>query len=194
MDDSKFANRPEGLHPLLRTRYSPRVFDTRAIPAAVLERLWQAAQWAPSCYNEQPWRFVFAAKDDAEAFARIASTLVPANAWAREAPVLGISVASTTFARNGKPNPWATHDVGQAMAYLTIQARAEHLWVHQMGGFNAGLARELLGIPDGFDPVAAFAMGYLPPLDSLAEEVRAKECAPGNRKPVESFVFRGHWR
>lgn len=153
--------RPAELHPLLHERFSTRSYQPKPVAPALLKTLFEAAQWAPSCFNEQPWRFAVASKEvDPEAFARIASTLVSGNAWALEAPVLGIAFANQHFARNAKPNRWGAYDTGQAMAHLTVQAQSLGLNVHQMGGFDEAKALALPGVPEGHEAMAAFAIGY----------------------------------
>lgn len=153
--------RPPELHPLLRDRFSARSYQEKAVSPETIRTLFEAAHWAPSCFNEQPWRFAVASKAvDPAAFERLASTLVAGNAWALEAPVLGIAFANLRFARNGKDNRWGAYDTGQALAHLTIQAQALGLNVHQMGGFDATKALEVLAVPDGHEAMAAFAIGY----------------------------------
>ena len=194
MNEKKVANRPAGLTAVIRNRFSPRVFTARPVTGEELERLFEAARWAASCYNEQPWSFVYAAKEDAEAFAGILSALVPFNpGWAKGAAAVGFAVAHMTFAKNGKPNAWGWYDTGAAMAQLSAQATAEGLVVHQMGGFDAAKAREVMGLPEGFDPAAAFAIGEMPELETLAADVAAVEGVPSERKPRAEFVFRGRW-
>jgi nitroreductase len=145
--------------------------------------------------NEQPWRFVVAARrDDPEGHARIGATLVAANAaWALRAPVLMIVAAKTAFARNGAPNPTAFYDAGQAMAVLTVQATALGLAVHQMGGFDANAARLSLGIPEGYEPIAAAALGYPGDAAQLTPELRARETAPRTRRPSAEWTYGGRW-
>jgi nitroreductase len=194
MNDSKLSNRPAELTELLRNRYSPRAFADRPIDPALVERLFQAARWSMSCFNAQPWRFVIATKDDAEGYQRIFDTLMPGNqSWAGSAPLVGISVVQLDFEHNKKPNRWGGYDTGQAMACLTIQAQAEGISVHQMGGFDVAKAKESLGIPDGFEPMAAFVIGYQGDPATLGEDFRAKEVAPGERKPLEQLLHRGRW-
>ena len=186
MNEALVANRPAGLTPVIRNRFSPRVFSPRAVTPAELERLFEAARWAASCFNDQPWHVVYATKDD-PAFAAILSALVPFNqGWAQAAAVVGFSVARSAFAQNGKPNGWAMYDTGAAMAQLSAQATAEGLVVHQMGGFDPAKAREVLGLPEGFEPAAAFAIGE-------PGKLEGKDAEPGTRKPVSEFVFRGRW-
>jgi nitroreductase len=158
--------RPSALHPLLLERYSTRAYLDKDVAPESLRTLFEAAQWAPSCFNEQPWRFAVALRGS-EQFDRIASTIVEGNAWALKAPALGIAFASGSFARNGQPNRWGGYDTGQAMAHLTLQAQSMGLNVHQMGGFDAAKAIEVLEVPAGHEAMAAFAIGYaaeaLPP-------------------------------
>ncbi len=153
--------RPTALHPLLHGRFSTRSYQDKLVEPALLKALFEAAQWAPSCFNEQPWRFAVASKAvDSEAFERIASTLTAGNAWALAAPVLGIAFVNLHFARNGKPNRWSAYDTGQAMAHLTVQAQSLGLNVHQMAGFDEAKALEVLAVPEGHQAMAAFAIGY----------------------------------
>ena len=183
------TNRPSGLAPLLQQRWSPRAFSSQPVAPAMLERLLEAARWAPSCYNEQPWRFVVAHASDAAGFAGVLSTLVPFNqAWAKSAAVLGIAVAKLSSG-NGKPNAWAQYDSGQAMAQLAIQAEFEGLKVHQMGGFDASACVTTLGIPEGHVPVAAFAIGYEGDPSTLDAKLHGQETALSERKPLSELVF-----
>lgn len=172
--------------PLLRERYSARAFLDRAVEPDQLRRVFEAARWSPSCFNDQPWVFIVASKQsNPEAYAAMLATLVPKNQeWARHAPVLGYSVARAHFNHNQKPNRWGGYDTGQAIAHLNVQAHAEGLNVHQMGGFDADQARAVLGIPADHEPIAAFALGY-------ADETADRK--PGSRKPLAEVVFEGHW-
>ena len=186
------TNRPPGLEPLIHQRWSPRAFSARAIEPALLERLMEAARWAPSCYNEQPWRFVVAHASHTEGFAGILSTLVPFNqSWAKSAAVIGIAIARLQFAKNGKPNDWARYDTGQAMAQLTMQAEFEGAKVHQMGGFDPAACAQMLGIPEGFVAVAAFAIGYEGDPSTLDPQMQPGELALSERTPLEEIVFHG---
>jgi nitroreductase len=182
------------LHALLAERRSPRAFAATPVEPEKLSSLLEAARWAPSCNNEQPWSFVVARKSDAAEFDRMLGCLVEANAvWARHAPVLLLSVAHLNFAANGKPNRHAYHDVGQAMAYLTVQAMALGLFVHQMAGFDVERARREFSIPAGYDPVAMAAIGYSGDAGSLPQPARQRELAPRQRKPLDNFLFAGSW-
>lgn len=179
---------------LLRRRWSPRAFADRLVEPEKLRGLLEAARWAPSSYNEQPWSFLVATKDDPENFQRLLSCLVEGNqAWAQFAPVLMISIARLNFAQNGQPNRHAFHDVGLAAENLVIQAMALDLMVHQMAGFYPDKAREVFRIPPGYEPVAAIAAGYPGEPDRLPEKLRQRELAPRTRKMLREFVFGGEW-
>jgi nitroreductase len=182
------------LHDLLAERWSPYGFDPRPLPAADLRSLFEAARWAPSSYNEQPWRYLVARREDETAFADALSCLVEANRqWARHASVLVVAVAALNFERNGKPNSKALHDVGQASAQLTVEATSRGLVVHQMGGILPDRARELYGIPEGFAAVTALAIGYAADPDALPDALRERDTAPRARRPQSAFVFAGGW-
>ena len=182
------------IHDLLRRRWSPRTFADRPVEPEKLRSLLEAARWAPSSFNEQPWAYLVATRNDPEEYARLLSVLVEGNiAWAQRAPVLMLSLAKLNFERTGKPNRHAFHDVGLASANLVIQATALGLAVHQMAGFHAEKARELYGIPAGWEAVAAIALGYPGEADSLPEPIRQRELARRARKPLEQFVFTGRW-
>jgi len=182
------------IHDLLRRRWSPRAFSDRRVDPAIMRSLLEAARWAPSSYNEQPWSFIVATKDDTAEFSRLLSCLVEGNIqWAQHAPVLMVSVARLSFEDDGKPNRHAFHDVGLAVANLIVQATALGLVVHQMAGIFPDKIRELYGIPEGYEAVAGIALGYPGDPQSLPEGLRKRELAPRERKPVTEFVFTGRW-
>jgi nitroreductase len=179
------------LHELIAGRWSPYGFARRELDAESLGSLLEAARWAPSSFNEQPWRFLVARRGDSEAFARLADCLVSGNAWAREAAVLMLSVASTSFARNGKPNRHALHDVGLATQNLVLQAHALGLSTHQMAGFDVERARTTLGIPEGHEPVTMIAVGHPARPDDAG--LRQREEAPRQRRDLAEIVFGAGW-
>ncbi len=182
------------IHDLLRRRWSPRAFSDRRVDPAIMRSLLEAARWAPSSYNEQPWSFIVATKDDPVEFGRLLSCLVEGNIqWAQRAPVLMVSVARLSFEDDGKPNRHAFHDVGLAVANLIVQATALGLVVHQMAGIFPDKIRELYGIPEGYEAVAGIALGYPGDPQSLPEGLRKRELAPRERKPLTEFVFSGSW-
>ena len=181
------------LHPLLAERWSPLAFSPEPIPPDVLELLMEAARWAPSCFNEQPWRYLYATIDDAEAHAQLLSCLVPANQeWAQSAPFLAISVAKLTFTRNGKPNSYGWHDVGQATMSLVAEAMAHGLFAHQMGGILPDRIRELYALPEDYVPVAGLAIGRLGDPAQLSPALQAREASPRTRRPIaHTFLKNG---
>jgi nitroreductase len=179
---------------ILRRRWSPRAFSDRNVEAEKLRSLFEAARWAPSSSNEQPWSFILATKETPAEHAQLLSCLVERNQqWARLAPVLMVSVARLNFEKTGKPNRHAFHDVGLAMGNLLVEATALGLFVHQMGGFSVDKVREVYHVPEGFEPVAAIAIGYPAEPEVLPETFREQETGPRKRKPISSFVFEEKW-
>ena len=190
----KLADTTYPIEPLLERRWSPRAFADRPVEPEKLLRLLEAARWAASCSNQQPWSFIVATKEDAAEYARLLSCLRENNQqWASHAPVLMVSVAQLAFDMNGQPNRYAFHDVGLAVANLIVQATALGLFVHQMAGFYPDKVRELYGVPDGFEPVAGIVLGYPGDPAILSEELQQRELAPRARNPLATFVFQGTW-
>lgn len=190
--DDRRAKSSVPLHDPIAKRWSPRAFSGAAVAPQDLTALLEAARWAPSCFGAEPWRFVIGVQGQGPGHDRIVQALVEGNRiWAANAPVLMITVARETFEFNDKPNAWHAHDVGLAMGQLAIEATARGLVVHQMGGFDADKARELLAIPDGYRPIAACAIGHLGDPGSLPDELAQKESAPRQRKPLSEIAFAG---
>ncbi|MBF0423405.1 MAG: nitroreductase family protein [Magnetococcales bacterium] len=182
------------LHELIRKRWSPLAFDSRSVARETVRTLLEAARWSASCYNTQPWRYIVAFREDEEAFNRVLDCLVEANrVWARHAPVLMISLAYKLHDHDGKPNRWAWHDVGAANAQLTAQATSLGLAVHQMGGYDAETVRERYALADLYEPVTTMALGYPGSPDQLDSDLRKRELAPRQRKPLEEIAFLGVW-
>ena len=182
------------IHELLRQRWSPRAFSDRRVEPDALRSLLEAARWAPSSYNEQPWSFIVATKEDTAEHARLLSCLVEGNIqWAQHAPVLMVSVAKLYFDEDHERNRHAFHDVGLAAANLVIQATALGLVVHQMAGILPDRVRQLYGVPEQYEPVAGIALGYPGDPQSLPEGLRKREMAPRERKPLTEFAFSGRW-
>jgi len=174
-----------GLHPLISERWSPREFASHPIEPAQLRSLFEAARWAPSCFNEQPWRFVIATQSHPESFARILSLLAEKNQlWAKDAWLIGFSAGKKTFTHSGAPDRFGLYDTGAASAHFAIEATALGLYVHFMGGFDAQRARTEFGVPDDFDIGAAFVVGHLREGASLTAR---------SRKPLEEIVFDAAW-
>jgi nitroreductase len=182
------------IHEIVRHRWSPRAFSEKAVPPEVLRSLFEAARWAPSSSNLQPWAYIVGTKDDKENFEKVLSTLVEFNqGWAKNAPVLAVSVAQVKNAKDGAPNRWAFHDVGSASAQLTTEASSRGLYVHQMAGLDPEKARRVFQIPEGWEAVAAMAIGYPGDAATLPEKLRERELAPRTRKPLSEFVMTGGW-
>ncbi len=182
------------IHPLIAQRWSPRAFDSKPVEKEKLAQLFEAARWAASCFNDQPWTFIVATKDDTVNYQKLLDCLVPANViWAQVAPVLGLVVAQKTFKHNGKPNSWGEYDAGQAAANLVLQATALNLVAHQMGGFDPAKAIATFNIPETARPVAAIAIGYAGETSNLPPDLQERENVPRTRYPLSSFVFTGEW-
>jgi nitroreductase len=190
----KLAPNDAPINELIRNRWSPRAFADKPIPPDVLRSLFEAARWAPSSNNEQPWAFLVAPKEDKENFEKMLSVLVEFNAgWAKHAPVLTLVVAKLSFAKNNTPNRNAQYDTGSATAWLSVEATARGLFVHQMAGFDPEKARHAFGIPVGWEAIAALAIGYPGDPGSLPDRLKERELAPRTRKPLSEFVMDGHW-
>ena len=191
---NKPAQTNHQIHDLLTHRWSPRAFSDRMVEKEKTLAILEAARWAPSSFNEQPWSFIIATKDNPKEHERLLNCLMEGNIrWAKYAPLLMVSVAKLYFERNGKPNRHAFHDVGLAVGNLVIQASYLGLHVHQMAGILVDKIRETYKIPDSHDPVAGIAIGYYGELDQLTEDLRKRELAERTRKPLEQFVFSGYW-
>jgi nitroreductase len=179
---------------IIRRRWSPRAFSEQPVEPDKLRSLFEAARWAPSSFNEQPWVYIIATKDKPDEYAQMLSCLMEKNQqWARLAPVLMVSVAKLNFDKTGKPNRHALHDVGLATGAMLVQATALGLFVHQMAGYSVEKVRATYGLPEGFEPVAAIAVGYPAEPEALPESFREQEVAPRRRKPISDFVFEGKW-
>lgn len=173
------------IHELIRLRWSPRAFSDRPVSDKDLQSVFEAARWAASSSNEQPWRFFVARKSDGAAYVKLLELLVPPNQeWAKQSPVLFLTAAKRTFTRTGTPNLHALHDAGQALANLLIEATALGLHGHPMAGFDRERARQELQIPDEYELGAMVALGYLAP---------HTEMRPRTRKPLNEIVFGAGW-
>lgn len=189
MSSAKSASTSTPLHPLLAQRWSPRGFDTEfALDDADLLAILEAARWAPSASNSQPWRFL-AARRGEEAFQGLLDTLAPGNqAWAHAAAAL-ILVAAESVDETGHRRPWAQYDTGQAVAALSVQAEANGLHVHQMGGFDADRVRVEFDLGAALQPLVVVAVGRHDPHAQLPEPLAAREVAPRTREPLEALLL-----
>lgn len=182
------------MNELIAKRKSIRAFSEQKVAPEKLELLFEAARWAPSSANEQPWRFIVATQENPEHFQALLACLNEGNRrWAKDASVLILTVAKMSFSHSGKPNRYAFHDLGLALGNLTIQATALDLFVHPMAGFDDAKARKDLQIPEDFEPVVIAAIGYLGNPDNLPEDLRQRELSPRVRRPISEIVFAGSW-
>ncbi len=193
MTDKK-ASTDYPIHDLLAERWSPYGFEDRSVAEADLRSLFEAARWAASSYNEQPWSYFVASRENPTEFTRLLSCLVEANqAWAKAAPVLALGVVSLRFARNNKDNRAAVHDLGLAAGNLLVEATARGLCVHQMIGILPDKAREVYQIPEHYEAWTAMAIGYKADPAKLPDALKERDLTPRQRKPLSQFVFTGKW-
>jgi nitroreductase len=194
MNIHKQATPDHPVHELIARRWSPYAFADRPVSDDDLRSLFEAARWAASSYNEQPWSYIVATKANPAEYERLLSCLVEGNQpWAKAAPVLSLGCTSLNFVRNGKPNAAAVHDLGLASATLTFEATARGLYVHQMIGILPDKARGLFRIPEEVQPVTGLAIGYVAAPETLPEAYRPRDLAPRQRKTLAAFVFGGQW-
>jgi nitroreductase len=186
---AKTASTMVPVHPLLAERWSPRGFDrAHELGDQALTALLEAARWAPSAHNSQPWRFLVTRRGE-EAHGRLFAALAPGNqAWAGTASAL-VLVVARIVGENGSPYPWALYDTGQAVAALVTQAQADGLAVHQMGGFDTAAVRAEFGLGEDLTPVVVLAIGRRDGLADLPEHLAAREAAPRTRRPVSDLLL-----
>lgn len=177
-------------------RWSGRAYDAnRSISQAQVLALLEAARWAPSCFGDQPWRFLIWNKaDDAVGWQQAFDCIVPGNqSWVKDAPLLILVAANRHFSHNGQENRWAEYDTGAAALNLSLQASAMGLMAHQMGGFDANKTRETFAIPDAFSLMAMLSVGYPADISTLSGEVLAREQQERKRRPLGELFFAGQW-
>ncbi|MBN2212897.1 MAG: nitroreductase family protein [Bacteroidales bacterium] len=184
------------IHPLISKRRSPVLFSGRSISREDLIDIFEAARWAPSSNNQQPWRYIIATRETPDEHSGLLSCLSEGNIlWAKFAPVLGISIAESISTYKNRKNRFARHDVGLSMAFLIIQAMSSGIYTHVMGGFDPELAIESLSIPERFEPVAMFALGY--PAENVMEFPRDlidREKKERSRKNISEILYYGKWQ
>jgi len=175
---------------VIRERKSIRSFSEQPVEEDKIRLLFEAARWAPSSMNEQPWQYIYASRDNEHLYQAIADSLMPGNRiWALSAPLLIVSLARKTFQRNGNHNGSALHDTGMANFALSLQATEMGLHTHMIGGFDHALLGKNLNLPDEVQPVVIIAVGYPGDTDQLPENLRQIEHAPRNRKSHGEFVY-----
>ena len=184
------------IHDIISRRWSPRAFDAnRHVNSGQITSLLEAARWAPSCFGDEPWRFVVCNRSASEvAWQQALECLAPKNQeWAVNAPVLMLACADSVFRQNGKTNRWAQYDTGGAAISLCIQAVDLGLAAHQMGGFDPDAARIAFNIPEQFTPMAMIAVGHQASANTLGEDFKAAELAERSRRPLSDNCFDGVW-
>lgn len=182
------------LYPLIKKRKSIVSFSEELLSDDAIKLLFEAARWAPSSRNQQPWRFIYSQKNSKEEYSRLYKLLEPGNqVWAHSAPLLVLSISELISDYKNRPNRFAFHDLGMAVGNLLLQATSMGIYVHQMGGYNVEKAREELNIPERFEPAAMMAIGYPGEIDNLPVELKRRELAKRTRKEEEEFVFKGKW-
>jgi nitroreductase len=177
------------IHPLLAERWSPRAYSSKEIPVEKIQRLFEAARWAPSSSNDQEWRFIIGFKGD-DTHQKIFDTLVEFNQlWAGEAHMLVLVCGQSISKKTGKPSPVFSYDVGQAVAMLSIQATHEGLFVHQMGGYDKSKAKELFELPESAESLVVMSIGYSGEAKELHPNLQPMEKAERVRNNFDTFVF-----
>jgi nitroreductase len=199
-DQSDYPEKPahtdHPIHELMARRWSPRAFEEgRPVERSKILSLLEAARWAPSCFNEQPWRYLVFDESNPDYLERARGCLSKGNEWAFKAPVLMLSVARDNFTRNEKPNRTAQHDVGLASENLVLEAVNAGLAAHQMAGFDVERSRAEFHVPEGFTPIAMIAIGYpyQGDVDNMPEGMRASELTSRSRKAMGEIAFAGDW-
>jgi nitroreductase len=180
----------------IANRWSGRAYDgAKPVTHEQVLAMLEAARWAPSCFGDQPWRFIVWNKsEDAAGWQQAFDCLVPGNqGWAKDAQVMVLVCADTLFAHNQKPNRFAQYDTGAAAENLCLQATALGLMAHQMGGYDADLAREKFNVPEQYTLMAMLTVGHPADIGTLSGEALTRETAERSRKPLSELFFTGQW-
>ena len=184
------------IHELIASRWSGRAYDAeKLLGREQIISLIEAARWAPSCYGDQPWRFlIFDKATNSADWEQALSCLAEGNReWAKYAPLLLLACADSVLSKTGGDNRWGQYDTGAASENLCLQAAAMGLMVHQMGGFDAELCKKLFSIPEQFTPMAMMTIGYQLPEDALPEDMQERELNPRARNPLQDNFFEARW-
>ena len=186
---TEVIDNPHSVLDLIVRRRSLRAYSDAPLTPTQINTLFEAARWAPSSVNEQPWQYIYAVRGE-DLWDVIFETLNEGNRiWAKDAPLLVVCLARTTFSRNGRPNPSALYDLGGANAILSLQATAMGLNVHQMGGYDHPRLRQALHVPSEVEMGVVMAIGFPGDADQLPEPLRERERLPRVRRPVSDFVM-----
>ncbi len=176
------------IHPLLQKRWSPLAFSEERMSEEQLQELFEAARWAASANNEQPWQYVYALRGT-DGFNQIWEGLLPGNQiWANSAAALVVSLYRKNFQRNDQPNPWAMHDVGMANAQLVLQATHRDIYTHMMAGFDRNKLHQTLALDGQAEIMAVMALGYLGEDTDLPEKYQARERSKRQRLSIHEFT------
>lgn len=189
----KVAKSDHPIHELIAKRWSSRAFSTKPVEKSKILSLLEAARWAPSSFNEQPWRYIVFTQSNLKKLEEAQTVLLAGNSYAKRAPVLICAIAKISFTANDKENRHSFHDLGAANAYMFLEAVNQGLIMHEMAGYDVEKAREVFMIPIGFDPVTMIAIGYQDTPDILPDKLRDKEAASRARKPLDEIAFVERW-
>jgi nitroreductase len=183
------------LHRLIKKRRSPVSFSSQNIKEEDMALLFEAARWAPSSNNQQPWRFIYATKEDKESYDKFFNLLNDGNKiWAKSAPVLMLGIGERISTYKNRPNRFAFYDLGMAVGNMLFQATSMGIYVHQMGGYDVERAREVFSISEKYEPAAILAIGYKGEIDHLPMELKRRELSKRKRNETDSFVFKNEWK
>lgn len=194
INPERIAQPDHSVLPIIKERYSPYVMTGQAVETEKLLSCLEAARWAASSFNEQPWRYILATREDSAAWDKAMGCLVEANqGWAKDAGVLLLGCTKKAFTYNGKPNRVNEHDLGMAGCSLTLQAQSLGLHVHMMAGINHATIRATYQVPDDFEPLTAIAIGYADKPENGDPELAKRDTGARERKPLEEIVFGSSW-
>jgi nitroreductase len=186
--------KPDDIFNLIVDRRSIRSFDPRPVELEKINRIFECARWAPSSYNRQPWRFIFATSDQKENYSLLFDLINESNKnWVYQVPLLILTVSEVFMQDRLSENKFASHDTGMAVANLYIMARAMGLEFHPMGGYDKEKAKTVLHIPVGFEPMAMLAIGYSKPHQEFGDEIQEYNIKPRMRKDFTEIVMNGNW-
>ena len=175
---------------VIQQRRSRRAYSEKPVEGEKIQSLFEAARWAPSSVNEQPWLYIYATKDQPDLWNKIFESLNETNRiWVKHAPLLIVSLVRKNHIRNDRPNLSARYDLGGANAFLSLQATHLGLNVHQMGGYNTDILKNNLNVPDTYESVIVLAIGYPGETEMLPENLRVRELAPRERYLQDEFVM-----